>query len=70
VRGTLVAASVAAPLPGAAANAAEAQPAARRGTDPRRGPLVPAAGVLAAIALAGLGAARERRAARPRREVM
>jgi hypothetical protein len=70
VRGTLVAASVPAPLPGATPRAAGAQAAARRGTDPKRAPLAPAAGALAAIALVGLGAARERRAVRPRREVI
>jgi hypothetical protein len=32
--------------------------------------LAPAAGILAAIALVGLGARRERRALRPRREVV
>jgi hypothetical protein len=70
VRGTLVAASVPASLPGATPNAAAAQAAARRGTDPKRAPLAPAAGILVAIALVGLGAARERRAVRPRREVI
>jgi hypothetical protein len=70
VRGTLVAASVPAALPGATARAAGAQAAARRGVDPKRAPLAPAAGALAAIALVGLGAARERRAVRPRREVI
>jgi hypothetical protein len=68
VRGTLVAARVAATLPGGAPSAARAA-AARRGTDRGRDPLAPAAGILAAIALVGLGARRERRALRPRPEV-
>jgi PKD domain len=71
VRGTLVAARAAAVLPGAATPAAVAAPpaAARRGTDARRDPLGPAAGVLAVLALVGLGVRRERRAVRPRPEV-
>jgi hypothetical protein len=70
VRGTLVAARVAAALPGATPPGAPLPPAAaRRGTDPRRDPLAPAAGILAAIALVGVGVRRERRAPAPRREV-
>jgi hypothetical protein len=69
VRGTLVAASAPARLPGAEPPSRAAAAAARRGTDRARAPLAPASGILAAIALAGLGAARERRALRPRPEV-
>jgi hypothetical protein len=72
VRGTLVAARVAAKLPGGASSGAASTgrpAAARRGADPPRGPLAPAAGILAAIALVGLGVRSERRALRPFREV-
>ena len=69
VRGTLVAARVAATLPGGARPSADRAAAVRRGVDRGRDPLAPAAGILAAIALVGLGARRERRALRPRREV-
>jgi hypothetical protein len=70
VRGALVAARVAAALPGATPPGAPVAPAAaRRGTDPRSDPLGPAAGIVAAIALVGVGVRRERRAPGPRREV-
>jgi hypothetical protein len=69
VRGTLVAARAAAVLPGAGAPpGAEPAAAVRRGTDPGRDPLAPVAGVLAVLALVGLGAYRERHAVRPRPE--
>jgi hypothetical protein len=70
VRGTLVAASLATPLPGGARPAAVRPAVARRGRDPVRRPLAPAVGVLAALALVGLGARRERRALRRYREVV
>jgi hypothetical protein len=70
VRGTLVAAGVATPLPGGVPPTAARPAAARRGTDTPSRPLVPAAGVLAALALVGLGAHRERRALRRNREVV
>jgi hypothetical protein len=70
VRGVLVSARVPAALPGAAPPApASPSAAARRGADDRNDPFAPAAGVLAAIALVGLGIRRERRFAYPRREV-
>jgi hypothetical protein len=67
VRGTLVSARAAAALPASAPRptAAARVPVARRGGDPDRDPIGPAAGILAA--LAGLGAHRERRALRPTR---
>jgi hypothetical protein len=60
VRGTLVAARAAPALPAAGA-AAEALPAARRGTDPPRGVPGLAAWMLAAAALVSAGCLRERR---------
>ena len=69
VRGVLVGARATAPLPGATAGAAAEPLTARRGEDPRRGPTGAVAGILAALALVGVGAARERRAMRPQREV-
>jgi len=69
VRGVLVASRTAAALPGGGVTAAaSAAPlTARRGEGDRRGPLAPAGGILAALALVGAGVARERRAARPAR---
>jgi hypothetical protein len=65
VHGVLVAARTAAPLPGAAT--AE-PPTARRGEDPAHTPAAAVVGIFAALSLVGLGAARERRSTRPRRE--
>jgi PKD domain len=67
VRGTLVAAKVAARLPGKAPAGGPAE--ARRGSEPRRGGVGPLAGILAALAFLGLGIRRERRALRNRPEV-
>jgi hypothetical protein len=71
VRGTLVAASTTTPLPGVtpAASRSSEPAAARRGTDPRTDPFAPVAGILAGMALMGLGVRRERRDLRPRPEV-
>jgi PKD domain len=66
VHGVLVAARAPAPLPGAAA---AAPLTARRGEDRGRSPATAVVGIVAALSLVGLGAARERRATRPGREV-
>jgi PKD domain len=71
IRGTLVAARTTTPLAGdTSAPSRGGEPAAaRRGTDPRSDPFAPVAGILAAMALMGLGGRRERRDLRPRPEV-
>jgi hypothetical protein len=65
----LVSARAAAELPSAAtpAGAPARVPVARRGGDSGRGPLGVVSGILAAIALVGLGVRRERRGLRPAR---